>query len=181
MKKITDKFLKPLEPGDKLFLPKTGLEKDYSSINRVNDGNNDHQFFLIIEGYKNSAFELLDNLIGKEDVDWLNLDSKIFPIIFIFRQYLELILKQTLRFEKLIKEEIQSDELGFKRIHSLEELWNELKPNIQSRYKKYDQKTQDELFEKDVIIDNIILEFENLDGGSFAFRYPFKGRKKMKK
>lgn len=172
---------KPLESDDKLFIPKTGLDKDYSSINRLTDGNNDHQFFLMIEGYKDSAFELLENLIVKKDIDWLSLDSKIFPIIFIFRQFLELILKQTLRFEKLIKKEIKSDELGFNTTHSLQDLWKDLKPIVQSRYKNYDQKTQDELFEKDGIIDNLILELESLDSGSFAFRYPFEKPKKGSK
>jgi hypothetical protein len=173
IKMVSNEFLKPLQIDDRLFLPKTGLDKDYSSINRVTDGNNDHQFILMIEGYKDSAFDLLKNLIDKKEVDWIALDSKIFPIIFIFRQFLELILKQTLRFEKLIKNEIQSDELGFKTTHSLEKLWEELKPIIQSRYKQYDEITQEGLLEKDNTICDMISELDRLDSGSFAFRYPF--------
>lgn len=173
------KMTKPLTTKDRLFLSKTGVEKSYSSINRLNDGNNDHQFFLMVEGFKTSAFMQLDSLIDDKRTDWLDLDSKIFPIIFTFRQYLELILKQTLRLERLLNKEIQSDELGFKTIHLLKDLWNDLKPYIKSRYKNYDQKTRSTLLEQEKIIDGFIDEIEGIDAGSYAFRYPFKKSKRI--
>ncbi len=161
-----------IKPGERLFKDKSGIEKNYSSINRNKDLNNDINFMFIIEGYKNSSLELINSLIKSEKKCWLELDTKIYPILFLFRQYLELIIKQTIRIEKIIRDQIEVDEVGFEATHSLQNLWNELKPIIESQYETYENK--EELLEYILLVENLVLELHNCDNGSFAFRYPFK-------
>ena len=173
---ITDTLnCEPIKPDDKLFKGKTGLTKDYASINRNKDLNNDLNFMLIIEGYKNSSLQLIDGLIKSDKTDWFELDTKIYPILFLFRQYLELIIKQTIRLNKLVENKIESDEVGFKAIHSLAELWNEVRPIIESQYDQYENK--DELVKNDDWVARLMLELNDYDNGSFAFRYPYKNPK----
>ena len=103
--------------NDKLFIPQTGINLEYSSINRFNGLNNDHSIFLIVEGYRNASFELLDTLLNDSQLDWLKLDSHIYPLLFLFRHYLEMIVKDTIRYENLISRKINSDEVGFPPEH----------------------------------------------------------------
>lgn len=81
------------QKGDKIFVEKNGLDFDYASINTTRGINNHHSEFLIIEGYRESAKELLDNLLSDKDIDWLTIDSKIYPVIFLIRHYLNQFLK----------------------------------------------------------------------------------------
>ncbi|NJK82897.1 MAG: hypothetical protein HC912_02865 [Saprospiraceae bacterium] len=162
-----------LTVNDKLFIPQTGLDKTYSSINRVVGGNNDHSIFLIIQGYKEASFELINNLLNDTKIDWLKLDSKIYPLVFLFRHYLEMILKDTIRYESLISQKNYSDEVGFPPSHSLIELWKELKPSIQKRYTFYGEDLKRDCEKNDGIVEKLLTEIEDLDSGSYAFRYPF--------
>lgn len=158
---------------DKLFVPQTGLDKAYSSINRIVGGNNDHSVFLIVEGYREASFELINNLLNDTEIDWLKLDSKIYPLVFLFRHYLEMILKDTLRYENLVRQKNYSHEVGFPPSHSLIYLWNELKPLIQERYTFFDEDLKRKCEENDEIVEKLLTEIEDLDSGSYAFRYPF--------
>lgn len=158
---------------DKLFLPKDGATKDYSSINMDNGGINDTSMWLIIEGYKSASFELVDNLLDNNETGWLELDSKIYPVVFLFRHFLEMILKDTIRFEKLIKQETYSNEVGFPTIHSLERLWNELRPMLEVRYANFGDDIKKEHIERNDAVESLIKEIDTLDKGSYAFRYPF--------
>jgi hypothetical protein len=162
-----------LTATDKLFIPQTGLDMEYSSINRVVGGNNDGSIYLIVEGYKEASFELINNLLNDTKIDWLKLDSKIYPLVFLFRHYLEMILKDTIRYENLISKKNYSDEVGFPPSHSLIELWKELKPMIQKRYTLYDENLKKECKENDEVVEKLLTEIEDIDGGSYAFRYPF--------
>jgi hypothetical protein len=163
----------PIKITDKLFVPQEGAKKDYSSINRNIGGINDDSMWLIIEGYKDAAFELVNNLLGDTEISWLKLDSKIYPAVFLFRHFLEMILKDTIRFEKLIRQESYANEVGFPPTHSLKELWDELRPIIEARYEHFDEVLKQECIDRNNSVESLIEEIENLDGGSYAFRYPF--------
>ena len=148
--------------------------KTYASINRAKGFNNEHSLFSLIQGYRATARHLLQELIKSED--WLQIDSIIYPALFVFRHYMELIMKDTLRYHRLINGEIDSDHVGFKNEHSLQRLWKELRPYLDETYKHEANYPTDM-----ATMDALLQEFESYDHGSFAFRYPYDGSKNKKK
>jgi len=158
---------------DKLFIGTTYSDDNYASINRSKGFVNESGFFYLIEGFRKITFDTLNNILAHEnDTDWLKIDSLIQPILYNFRHYLELILKDTTRYYKLLNDEVYADEVGFKPGHSLKVLWDELKPYLVRQY-RHDDSNQDDL----QAVETLILELDGVDEGSFAFRYPFKRTK----
>ncbi|MCK9617495.1 MAG: hypothetical protein M0R21_06620 [Lentimicrobiaceae bacterium] len=162
-----------LKITDKLFQEKSGMNYDYSSINMTKGLNNDQALFLIAEGYKNASIELLDKLLNDNKINWLKLDSLIYPIVFLFRHHLEIIIKDTIRFENITDGNSFSDEIGFPTEHSLIDLWKDLRPKIEKRYISYDENLKNDCIETNNAVENMISEIDNLDKGSYSFRYPF--------
>jgi hypothetical protein len=153
---------KPLESGDELFKEPSDYE-DLLIINRFGKQSD----FLIIEGYKNIVSNSLRQL--QKEKGNLSKDSHVYPILFLFRHYLELIMKQTLRNFRLTNKEIASDEVGYERGHSLTDLWSEVKAYIS---KLENEDVDDEGY---LIFEELINELTEIDDNSFSFRYPYKG------
>lgn len=84
-------------------------------------------------------------------------DGLIYPALFSYRHYLELILKETLNLYEcsghLVEEVIN-------REHSLAKLWNKLSPHI------------DEGEDKD-IVRNLVFELNSVDPKGELYRYPY--------
>lgn len=165
--------------SDRLFINKKGNSYDYASINRFSGLNNEHTQFLIIEGYRDATIELLNQLLHDKEIDWLKIDSRIYPIVFMFRHYLEVILKDTLRHYNILNNNVQSDEVGYEKGHPLMDIWIKLKPNLEKNYAIYDNELQIDCKEKDEAVEIIISEIDNVDKDSFGFRYAYKGTKSM--
>lgn len=163
--------------GDKAFISNESYNYNYSSLNRSKGINNEHSQFLIIEGYREASKELLENLLLDEEIDWLKLDSKIFPVLFLFRHYVEIIIKDTLRYYNILNDLIASNEVGFVKEHSLMKLWSCLKPFLERNYLTYEKKLAEECMASDNSIEALIKEIDELDKFSFAFRYAFEGAK----
>ena len=179
---MSNSSISDLEKGmpqlkDKFFVEKNGLDFDYASINTTKGINYHHPEFLIIEGYREAAKDLLLNLLADKDIDWLKLDSKIYPIIFLIRHYLESILKSTLRYYRIIYDETKSDEVGYINGHSLKILWDSLKPYIERNYRFYVEELKSKCLETNSAVENIITEIDGIDKTSFSFRYSFEGAK----
>jgi hypothetical protein len=88
-------------------------------------------------------------------------DSLVFLIAFVYRQYLELRLKQLIRDSKRLLD----DTSGFPPTHKITELWKTCRPLL----------NQVELDVGDQVLDEIeerITEFAEVDEESYAFRYP---------
>ena len=149
------------------------MNYDYSSINSIKGINNDHALFLIAEGYKNATMELLNKLLNDKEIDWLQLDTLIYPVVFLFRHHLEIIMKDTIRYENILEGNSFSDEVGFPIEHSLIDLWIDLRPDIEKRYIHYDEELKKECIEANNTVENMLSEIDNLDKGSYSFRYPF--------
>jgi hypothetical protein len=145
----------------------------YASINRSKGHLNEVGLFYIIEGYREATNLLLDKVVESENNDWLKIDSLIFPMLFNFRHYLEVIIKDTIRYYKLYNQEIFSDETGFVKEHSLTKLWGELRPYLKSTYENVETNETDLQ-----AVENLLTEFDTIDKGSFSFRYSFEGKKK---
>ena len=156
-----------LNTDSRLFL--NGCRNDqysYSSINHTKGYSNEMSFLFLVEGYKTSTLLLLENLTDKKDTNWLKIDSQIYPVLFNFRHFIELILKDTIRYYKLFHREINTYQIGFEKEHSLLTLWKTLLPYLI-------QNTTSIPCEVLNAIENIIEEVESLDRNSFSFRYPF--------
>jgi hypothetical protein len=112
---------------------------------------------LYIKGYKRAG-DVMADYIKQTTCDQ---DSLIFPIVFVYRQYLELRLKV------LIKDcrELFDEPSDYMRGHALGPLWAECKRLL----KKLEPKISMKDFEA---VDEGIQQFIKLDPGSTAFRYP---------
>lgn len=161
-----------LNPEDSFFVEATGNNYDYASINRTNDATNSTALLLLIEGYREAAFKLLSELTQNHNSNWLKIDSFIYPALYVYRHYLELILKDTIRYYRLLKGEISAEQTGFVNQHSLLELWKELKHYLENTIGH----EADSALNRD-IVENLLLEFDSKDKGSFTFRYPFNATK----
>ncbi|GEP93495.1 hypothetical protein SAMN05660909_05394 [Chitinophaga terrae (ex Kim and Jung 2007)] len=154
--------------NDRFFVPDSGVQKTYASINRTKGLNNDNALLFIGEGYQSASIILLNEIIENHNEDWMKIDSLIYPILFSFRHYLEIVIKDTLRNHKLISGDTYSDEIGFPPDHDLFKLWERLKPYLDKTYEHSDTHPA-----QMTVLEKLITEFNDVDKGSYSFRYPF--------
>jgi len=116
-----------------------------------------NKFFLYSEGYKEAGNKLWD--ICTEERFYAN--TLIYPMVFNYRQFLELRLKELIimGYNYLDKEQDFSDE------HSLLKLWNTYRNEIISEIEKID----DQLLNN---VERLISQFNSEDPKSMSFRYP---------
>lgn len=120
---------------------------------------------LYIEGYREAADKLVHNVIESGT----NQDILVFPISFLYRQYIELQLKHIIRESRVFLEEGAT----FPEHHRIGDLWNTANSLMARIIKKHDQSIKDYITESDVqAIKTIITEFVKIDPDSFTFRYP---------
>ena len=120
------------------------------------------QFYGYCNGYKESADRLIDDAIASQEI--ARLDTVVFPALFLYRQFIELSLKQTILQFSSGK---YSERIAiFKKLnHDLVARWNEF-IKILPEARDSDEKTTLEVVEK------YIQEFTMVDKSSFSFRYP---------
>jgi hypothetical protein len=111
---------------------------------------------FMIDGYKRGA----DLMVKAAAADRRTRDFLVFPIIFNYRQFLELSLKyQLATFGPTVGIEPNWSS------HKLQDLWSEFLELI-------DRYGTDEPDNADPIVGKTILEFAKIDPGSFSHRYP---------
>ncbi len=135
---------------------------DYYKLGHIGWGDTSLQFSGYIEGYKTGADTLVEKAITSGNISIL--DTLVYPALFLYRQFIELQLKQIILLHS--KKSYAEKKDVFKRVgHNLQLAWNEIQPLIET------------LLEADNSIDEIkelILEFHRFDESSFNFRYPIK-------
>ncbi|MBE5393804.1 hypothetical protein HT747_01215 [Brevibacillus borstelensis] len=145
--------------GKKLFKS----TKNYLEFSHFGWGDINSQFYGYIKGYKESADTLVDFALASKRIAIL--DTYIFPILFLYRQFIELSLK-SLYLE--YSEEPMADKIqAIKQAsHNLEAMWKKLKPIL--------IEASDSDDEKDTVktVESYILQYHRFDKGSFKFRYP---------
>lgn len=160
-------ILGPINVAD-YTMPKTGdvLVRKPKNYNNLSIINRDTRLsdFLIPEGYYCVVNDLLNRI--RKTRSNSDKDSLIYPLLFNFRHYLELIMKDALRNFRIANGEIASNQLGYEKNHSLLSLWNRLKTYID------DPKSSESM-----AFDKLINELHNIDADSFSFRYSYKGNK----
>ncbi len=143
----------------KLF---TGIAKDQSNAN-IGWMRSKSPFYS--EGYISAARELTE---GYADRPTNEKDTLIFPIVFLYRQYIELTLKD------LIRE--LDNKLGYTRNDKILEQ-HQLLPLWDAAISQYDSFIQKENITLTFTSApnkerTIVNQFNQIDGGSFSFRYP---------
>jgi len=113
---------------------------------------------LYATAYKEAAENLVKEVVNSHR----NLDTFVYPIVFLYRQYIELRLKEIIREGgKLL------DEAGeFPMTHHVHKLWPLAKRIVEKVFENEDGK-QDFQF-----VEHVLAEFSKYDPESFSFRYP---------
>lgn len=110
------------------------------------------------ENYKDAADTLIDAAVSGHAY----IDVVVYPVVFMYRQYLELTLKDII----LRTRQLENDGSGFPKTHKLDVLWPEAKKLLNAHY---GDDTPQELD----YLDSCFTEFTEHDPNSIAFRYPF--------
>lgn len=126
-------------------------------------GNTGTQFFGYYSGYKDAADVLVDKVLSEGDS--FSLDRLIYPIVFLYRQSLELLLKHI-----FIEYADMSRDDTIRTIksvsHNLISIWNKVKPLLEKVLR------DDPAKDKISWLNSVIIEFDEHDRNSFNFRYP---------
>ena len=132
----------------------------------------DGNWYPYVAGYKDAA----DKVIGATQNEYF--DSLVYPIMFLYRHYLEIMLKQMLwefRSLQMYIEKYHGNmeySTGYSEKndpilkHDLMNIWKEVRKLIEKAWNE----EEDLSFLADVELR--VYEFHTIDQGSFAFRYP---------
>lgn len=112
-------------------------------------------------GYKNAADLIVKKVIEEEPrASMFNVSYLVFPLTFLYRQYIELRLKEII----FLGSRLNMDRQGFPTHHRIQELWKHARPYI--------EKVCGDLKESLDATEACIKEFSELDPIGMAFRYP---------
>lgn len=138
--------------GEKLF---TDRERDWQ--NNVCLHLEPIAWYGYVEGYRRGAHTLLERVVEHQQ----DHDTLVHPIVFLYRQYLELRMKEII----LLGRELRSDQHGVPHIHRLPELWRECRSIIVSVWPEGPAALLR-------VVEERINELAQVDPESMAFRYP---------
>lgn len=88
-------------------------------------------------------------------------DTLIYPIVFLWRHYLELRLKGILRSARLLTDQPAETKVD----HKILALWHKVRPLLKEIESNVDSETLN-------AVEEIVIQFDQVDTDSFAFRYP---------
>jgi hypothetical protein len=132
---------------------------DYQNNARINQ-NKTYGLDLFAEGYKTAADVLVKHIVE----DNTNQDTLVYPIVFLYRQYIELRLKEIIREGWLLLNEEQD----FPKTHKLDKLWLTVNEIIEKVYAHEGSDDSDDLG----LVEHLIHKFSAIDPESMSFRYP---------
>jgi predicted nucleotidyltransferase len=138
------------EDGDQLFLSNDPMEDAWIHPSSIN-------FVVYADSYKRAADHLVKEAIRKHKEQ----DSLIYPILFLYRQHIELQMKYIIRtwYRR------RKNEAPNYMHHNLERLWQGCREIIEEAWPSGDSDDVD-------IVEEVIHELAEADPGSFTFRYP---------
>lgn len=147
-------------------------ESMYDDVNaEIKANDTASQFYDYISGYREAADVLVMNAMIRGNKS--DRDESIFPICFLYRQYLELSLKDMYLYYSADTDDERSRYMK-NTTHNLCHIWENkivpmIKPLLEEQY-------QIEEFET---VEGYIKEFQSLDADSYVFRYPIKKDRKQ--
>lgn len=146
--------------------PQRGINLFSASGDRKADaiiGNRGIEWGLYCHGYQQAADALVDVFLERYDNYSAYYESQAYPIIFLYRHYLELRLKELfIAYGDLLGDSI--DVSG----HSLITLWQK----VRERDKRVSTESSPEIDADMETIEDIIKQFDRIDPNSEVFRYP---------
>jgi hypothetical protein len=114
--------------------------------------------------YSQAYIEAADRLV--QTLDKRSSDTLTLPIVFLYRHYVELTLKDLIiQGNKKYNKPLTKIQQGILVRHRIDLLWQELKPLLQQAHSA-------EKSEEIEAVEACLLEFSNVDESSFSFRYP---------
>lgn len=120
---------------------------------------------LYIIGYKTAADILTQQVV----ITARDQDVLVYPIAFLYRQYIELQLKDVIKESRILLSEGNS----FPRHHKINNLWDLARGLMRKIIENIDQSAGDYIKPDDfILIENVITNFVEIDPESIAFRYP---------
>jgi len=144
--------------NEQLFI----AEGNYYEFSHFAWGDIGSQFYGYIEGYKNAADTIVKTALENKNIK--ELDTCIFPVSFLYRQYLELVMKHV--FLTHSEENFDQKKKWINAVsHDLKKIWGDLVPILKKG------RTPDEI-EFISTVEDYIIQFHKIDTSSFAFRYP---------
>jgi hypothetical protein len=147
----------PLEQGDQLFMnDQAQLELD-ALENYAYRGYKSGQLMVYSLAYKEAADRLVQTLHEYYSA------TLTLPIVFLYRHYVELSLKDLLSMG--IAKYSKPSTPRLLNTHKIDLLWRELKPFLQQIYSAKESEGIE-------AVEACIMEFSNMDERSFSFRYP---------
>ena len=120
-------------------------------------GLHEQDWDIYATGYKMAA----DMIVG--NIDASDKNFLVFPIVFLYRQYLELRLKDIIKNGYLLLN--KDKQIHYTKKHNISELWNEAINLIKESFPNQSESHLE-------TVDNLIKEFSKVDPGSYCFRYP---------
>lgn len=139
------------QQGDKAFLPAAEWQ-DNAHIEQRHHS----RMVMMMTGYKKAA----DLMVARAVDDRADRDALVYPIIFNYRQFIELSLKYLIS--------TYGHTVGVSAIwdtHDLAALWKKLEAVLEGY-------GHDDDGETDPVVAEIVAEFSKVDPRSFTFRYP---------
>lgn len=136
-----------------LFMP----DADWQNNACINQKVVAHDLDLFAEGYKTAADILVEHVVEHSS----HQDTLVYPIVYLYRQHIELRFKEIIREGLLLLDENQD----FPITHRLDRLWPMVKEIIEKLWP--DEETEDLR-----IIEHVVNEFCSIDPESISFRYP---------
>lgn len=120
---------------------------------------------LYISGYKKAA-DLLAWQVVESGNDQ---DDLVYPIVFLYRQYLELQLKSIIKESRILL----SEGHGFPMHHKIKVLWELVGQLMKKIIATVDSSVSEYITAEDfTFIDRAVMNFVEVDPDSIAFRYP---------
>lgn len=112
---------------------------------------------FMAEGFRRAARHLAETVIDTG----CHQDTWVFPIVFNYRQFVELKLKEMV----LLGAELVGSDDSYRNKHGLLLHWRIARPVLEEVELTGDRGILD-------AVEQVITQFDQVDGGSFAFRYP---------
>jgi hypothetical protein len=141
--------------GEPLFTSKSFPDPDWY-LNAVLHISPD-KWDAYAEGYKKAADIIVQYIINNNrDQDYL-----IFPVVFLYRHYLELRLKELI----VVSSRLLDHDVSVPTHHDLVSLWKQVRPNLEQVWPEQEKHVLDKVEER-------LKELSEADLRSFGFRYP---------
>lgn len=156
---LIEKYLKNLNWPDKkksLF----SKRKDWWNLARIKITNLDEGFSVYSQAYKDAA----DILVEHTKKDKTSINFLVYPILFLYRHYIELALKELIY---VASQYLEKEQSAFNS-HDLIFLWNKAKKLISELNIDIIDISEDDI----KAVENQIKQFNELDKSSMTFRYP---------